>query len=618
MIGNRSSRTALAVCVLFALNGCITGDNSGDEVEPDLSTATENLALPPPTNVTATAVSPTRIDVTWNAVPGDLQYYIVDRGTAPGAETTLTSVPPNKTTWISTNLTPGQQYCWDIRTLNSANEVSGKSNESCATTPGQSQTAAPTGVTAVAISSSRITVSWNAVSGATVYHVYMAQQNANPVYSLVATVTAPTTTATIANLLSATTYLFTVSAVAPSGESPRSSPPVSATTVIPGLEGYWKFDERTGTRSVDRSGHGRDATLTGGTFSTAGLPPVDVANASVLVGPAAGTAATVAGNNAFRFAGADYTLSAWVKLRGATGDLAGIATAGCTQTAWKLSQGATGGVTLTSNGATAPFGFTLAANVWTHVAFSYAEGTGTLLTYINGVQTSSRSFTPRNSLTNSVPLSFGALCNGGAANLDEISIYSRALTAAEVALLGKIPPATTARITVQNASTETISWTAVPGVDQYYLYKGTAAGNEQYFTSVPGNLLSFVGQHLSPLTTYTWFVRTTTGGLPYSTSNEVTATTPDVLAAPTGLTASVVAGPRANVKWNQVAGATSYKVFLSTKGGAFVQVATTLPPVVSVQLAKLTAKTAYRVEVQAVDSGDNDGHLTNPVSFTTP
>lgn len=612
MIGNR--KTALAVCALFALNSCIADDTSGNET-PDLSTATENLALPPPTNVVATAVSPNRIDVTWNAVAGDLKVYIVDRGLSPGTEVSLTTVAPDKTTWTSTNLTPGQQYCWTVRTRTNADEVSGPSNESCATTPGTIQTAAPTGVTAVAISSSRITVSWNAVTGATSYKVFMAQQNANPVYSQVATTTAPTTTATIANLLPATTYLFTVDAVAPSGEGPRSSPPVSATTIQPGLEGYWKFDDKTGTSALDKSGFNRTATLTTGSFATTGLPPVDIANQSVLVAPAASAAATVAQVPAFRFGGADFTFSAWVNLDGTTADIAGMATAACAQTAWKLSQTASG-LFLTSNGATAGFGRSLTAGAWTQVAFTYASANTTLTLYVNGAQTATQSYAPRNPLA-SASLSFGSLCGGGSSKLDEIKIFSRALTADEIATIGKIPPATTLSIATNNASTETLSWTAVTGVDLYYVYKGTAAGNEQFFTSVAGNKLSFVGQHLTPLTNYTWFVRTTAGGLPYSTSNEVAAKTPDILPAPVGLSATSTSATTVNVLWKQVIGATSYKVLLSTAGGPFVQAATTLPPVTSLVLGKLTTKTNYRIEVQAVDSGDNDGHLTAPVSFTT-
>jgi fibronectin type 3 domain-containing protein len=205
--------------------------------------------------------------------------------------------------------------------------------------------------------------------------------------------------------------------------------------------------------------------------------------------------------------------------------------------------------------------------------------------------------------------------------LDELHIFSRTLSAAEVSVFGTLP-ATSPALTVNatDASHEVLSWTAVPGANLYYVFRGTAAGNEQFVTSVSGTSLTFTGQHLTPLTQYAWFVRATTGGDPYSTSNEVMQSTPDVLAAPATVTATAVNANRITVSWSAVTGATSYKVFQSTTGavGPFSQVGAVLSPTTSFQVANLTTKTTYFYEVLAVDAGANLGHLSAPVSATTP
>src|SRR5690349_11214362 len=131
MLGNRTMQAVVTLSAVLGLalgSGCV-GDPLDDA---DLGTVEGEVALPPPTGLTATAISPTRIDLAWNASPG-ASYYIVYRGTAPNNETALTSVLPNS--YISNYLTPGTQYCWKVRNANPAKEISGFSNEVCVTTP---------------------------------------------------------------------------------------------------------------------------------------------------------------------------------------------------------------------------------------------------------------------------------------------------------------------------------------------------------------------------------------------------------------------------------------------------------------------------------------------------
>src|SRR4029079_1512585 len=119
--------------------------------------------------------------------------------------------------------------------------------------------------------------------------------------------------------------------------------------------------------------------------------------------------------------------------------------------------------------------------------------------------------------------------------IDEVRIYSRALTAAEMAAFGRVPAAPTLSITAPFANSEVLTWTAVPNATNYVVYKGTAPGNEVFFTTVPGGgaATTLTCKHLDPLTQYTWCVRVEAPELDSGPSNEAVKTTPDVPAAPT-------------------------------------------------------------------------------------
>jgi len=88
--------------------------------------------------------------------------------------------------------------------------------------------AAPTNVTATA-SSSKITVTWNKVPGAKSYILYRSSTSGGA-YTLLGTPSAPK--GVDSHPYGGTTYYYVVSAVNPSGESPKSAP-VSAATPAP-------------------------------------------------------------------------------------------------------------------------------------------------------------------------------------------------------------------------------------------------------------------------------------------------------------------------------------------------------------------------------------------------
>ncbi|MFE9664540.1 carbohydrate binding domain-containing protein [Streptomyces sp. NPDC005955] len=82
----------------------------------------------------------------------------------------------------------------------------------------------PTGLTAASVSAQSATMSWNAVPGATSYHLYVNGQRAQ-------TVTGTTTRTTLGGLTPNTTYVVTITSANDAGESPRA-PAVTVNTTV--------------------------------------------------------------------------------------------------------------------------------------------------------------------------------------------------------------------------------------------------------------------------------------------------------------------------------------------------------------------------------------------------
>ena len=599
--------SAAVLGVFIGLAGCLM-DKAGDGTE---ATQAEDVALSPPTGLTVTVVSTTAMSLAWSASAGATKYVVL-LGLSPGTETTFTSVPASPTTFSYNHLSPNTEYCWEVANLNATNEVSAPSNEVCASTADAPVPPTPTNVTATANSSSRITVTWTAVPGATAYFVDMAQAPGTP--TLLATVRAPATSFVAAGLSPSTTYAFDVRAQTAAGTSAPSTPEAFATTFVLGLEAYWKLDEDSGTVAVDSSGFNRNGTLAGGAAFSNDKPNV-LDNKSTVHVPATDGKITVSNVPAFNFVGTPFSVLMWVKVPAAASavHIIGSRTAGCGAVAWEIAQDATS-LNFTASSNVSSFGSSLVVGDWTHVAVTY-DGT-TLVHYMNGVQTASRSFTVPNHARLPLDLGHVADCTGGEVLVDETQIYSRALSSAEVAALGTLPdPPVNLTATVVSSTAETLAWTAVPNAAKYFIYRGTEPGNETFFTSSPAASSTFANGHLTPSTQYSWQVAVVRGTLFSNPSNEVLATTLAGPTAPTGVTATALSASRIRVDWTAVAGAVHYFVFESVNNGPFNFKSTTTTPTFTA--ANLITKTLYSYEVIAIDSGNTSSPASAPASATT-
>jgi chitodextrinase len=174
-----------------------------------------------PTGLAATVVNTTEIDLSWNASTdnvGVTQYKIFVNGTQAGSVA--------GTSAAVSNLAPNTTYSFSVSACDAASNCSAQTSAVQAKTLAGDTTApsVPTGLTASPISTTQITLSWNASTdnvGVTGYTVFSGTQSLGTVGG---------TSVTVNYLTAGTTYTFSVNACDAAGNCSGNSAPAQAMT----------------------------------------------------------------------------------------------------------------------------------------------------------------------------------------------------------------------------------------------------------------------------------------------------------------------------------------------------------------------------------------------------
>ncbi len=206
-----------------AFNGT-TGLESSDSTE--VSATPELPAVPAaPANLTATAAN-AQVTLAWDAVTGAIEYRIYSADTADGALTRVTTTPAVFTalTYTDTGLTNGTAYRYTVSAVNAGGE-SPQSTEATATpvAPAAAPTAAPANLSVTIGGDRTLSLSWDAVDGATEYYIYRSILNGPTPFRVATGETISGTTYNDTGLSNGTTYRYLVSAVNSVDEGPQSS-----------------------------------------------------------------------------------------------------------------------------------------------------------------------------------------------------------------------------------------------------------------------------------------------------------------------------------------------------------------------------------------------------------
>src|SRR5216110_2187518 len=548
-----------------------------------------------PTGLTASAVSSSQINLSWTASSDNVGVsgYRVYRNGTQIATTGATS-------FANTGLSPSTTYSYTVAAYDAAGNLSAQSSPASATTPAPPDTtppSVPTGLTASAVSSSQINLSWTASSdnvGVSGYRVY---RNSTQIATTGAT--------SFANmgLSPSTTYSYAVAAFDAAGNLSAQSSPASATTPAPpdttppsvptGLtasavsSSQINLSWSASSDNVGVSGYRvyRNSTqiaTTGATsFANMGLSPSTTYSYAVAAFDAAGN------------------LSAQSSPASATTPAAPDTTPPSVPTGLRASAVSSSQINLS----------------W--AASSDNVGVSGYRVFRDGAQiatTSATSF-PNTGLSPSTTYSYTVAAFDAAGNLSAQSSPANATTPA--------PPDTTPpsvptglRATAVSSSQINLSWAASSdnvGVSGYRVFRNGA----QIATT---SATSFPNTGLSPSTTYSYTVAAfDAAGNLSAQSSSASATTPappDTTppSVPTGLRATAVSSSQINLSWaasSDNVGVSGYRVF---RDGA--QIATT--SATSFPNTGLSPSTTYSYTVAAFDAAGNLSAQSSPASATTP
>ena len=185
-----------------------SGNGGGGGQDPDDPETPETPTAPV---VTATAISSSQIQLSWEAVAGATSYKVY----SAGYELTETTGTNYTVSYLQSNTS----YCFSVSALNENGESA--QTEACATTeiPETPTTPAAPVVTAEATGSTAATLTWEAVDGATSYNVYMLYTGGEYLHG-----TTSETSYSVPNyLVPGANNCFDVTAVNEVGESERTN-----------------------------------------------------------------------------------------------------------------------------------------------------------------------------------------------------------------------------------------------------------------------------------------------------------------------------------------------------------------------------------------------------------
>jgi hypothetical protein len=403
--------------------------------------------------------------------------------------------------------------------------------------------AAPSGLALEALSSSRIRLTWQ--DGSSNEDGFVVERSTdNQQFNPVATVAAGVTTYEDAALLGSTRYYYRVRAANAAGASGHTAVQTAITQIGTAVATY-RFVEGEGTVVTDGSGRGNTGTLGGGVAWTT--------QGRVALG--------------LRFDGSGYVTIPDAPSVNPTG--------GLSVAAWVKADYWNGGSRIISKGRADDqynlfnaggmlnFRLTLvgqiatpvpSAGAWHHVAATYDNAT--MRIYVDGVLAASApAYGPL--LTTTDPLYFGSKVGpGGTAHdsfvgvMDEVYVFERAITAAEVSALAHpfTEPDDPSNLAAVAASTTQVdlTWNDNSGNEEAWLIERSPDGLDWVPLAIPPGSGGALGQYSDTTVqlgrTYFYRVRAQNPAGPSEYTNVAVVTTP-VDSTPPTLAAPAVATP---------------------------------------------------------------------------
>ena len=229
------------------VNNLVSRSDSWDHQAQDYQNAREAMAAKleslnaptAPTNLVATAASSNQINLSWqDTSTNEAGFYIERRTGTTGSFAQITSVITNTTTYHDTTVQDGTTYYYQVRAYNPSG-TSAYSNQAHASTP----LIAPSNLTATAISTSQINLSWHDNSGGELGYYIERKTGAGGTFVAIAVTASNAVSFQDTGLTDGTTYFYQVRAFSGVGTSAYSnsasaSTPLAAPLAPTNLTGW--------------------------------------------------------------------------------------------------------------------------------------------------------------------------------------------------------------------------------------------------------------------------------------------------------------------------------------------------------------------------------------------
>jgi len=198
-----------------------------------------------PANLTATAVSSSRIDLSWSASTDNVAVtgYAVERCQGPGCASFVQIATPATPGYSDTGLQASTSYSYRLRATDAAGNFSDYSAVASATTPAPAQPPTPpANLAATPVSTSQINLSWTASTSSVGIANYLVERCQGAGCASFAQIATPAGTSYgDTGLLAATTYAYRVRAADTAGKLSDYSNTASAATFAPPPSSGAKF-----------------------------------------------------------------------------------------------------------------------------------------------------------------------------------------------------------------------------------------------------------------------------------------------------------------------------------------------------------------------------------------
>ncbi|AOT72590.1 fibronectin type III domain-containing protein [Geosporobacter ferrireducens] len=584
----------MLVCVGIIFSGIVPGMYI--YANPD------TVLLAAPTNLTAEIKTPTQVLLNWNFINSELANIYIERKSGGGTFEVIAVISGGTNVYTDSGLAPNTTYIYQVKAVYDSDAgESAYSNTVSATTPPEAvdPPSRPTNLTAAAVSSAQINLSWTKTGREDGYEIERKKIGGN--YEIIGNLNGNTTTYTDSGLAPGATYYYRIRSHNSGGYSPFSNEatattpsivvnapakPSNLTAVVPAND---RINLTWNDNANDESGFKIERKVGNGNYVEIMILGANTTSYSDLgLSPNASYSYRVSAYNGGGNSG--YSNEVSVKTEIAPSAPTNLSASVISNSRIELSW------TDRSNNET---GFKIerktGSGSYEEIATVGANKTG----YTDTGLSSNATYTYRIRAYNSAG-------NSGYSN--EVSGKT-----------GNVPSTpTNLSASVTSNSRIELSWTDRSNNETgFKIERKTGSGSYEEIATVGANKTGYTDTGLSSNATYTYRIRAYNSAGNSGYSNEVSGKTGNVPSTPTNLSASVTSNSRIELSWTDRSNnETGFKIERKTGSGSYEEIATVGANKTGYTDTGLSSNVTYTYRIRAYNSAGNSGY-SNEVSGKT-